>query len=138
MRQSLDPVFVIPASSAQEVSQMPDAAAAPVLSLDVERCSGNVYVVRCHGRLVAGVTDVLSSRVAPLIPQTKRIVLDLSDLKHTDSMGLGALVRLYVSAKSTGCSLELMHLSKQIQHLLGLTNMLSVFTVIGENGIKLM
>jgi anti-anti-sigma factor len=65
-------------------------------------------------------------------------VLDLSDLKHTDSMGLGALVRLYVSAKSAGCSLELMHLSKQIQHLLGLTNMLSVFTVIGENGIKLM
>ena len=49
-----------------------------------------------------------------------------------------ALVRLYVSAQSAGCSLELMHLSKQIQHLLGLTHMLSVFTVIGENGIKFM
>jgi hypothetical protein len=31
-----------------------------------------------------------------------------------------------------------MHLSQQIRHLLGLTNMLSVFTVIGENGIKFM
>ena len=29
-------------------------------------------------------------------------------------------------------------LSQQIRHLLGLTNMLSVFTVIGENGIKFM
>lgn len=117
---------------------MPDTAVAPVLWIDVEQCTGNVCVLRCHGRLVAGVTDVLSSKVHELIPTSKRIVLDLSDLKHTDSMGLGALVRLYVSAKSAGCSLELMHLSKQIQHLLGLTNMLSVFTVIGENGIKLM
>jgi anti-sigma B factor antagonist len=117
---------------------MPDTAVAPVLWIDLEQCSGNVCVLRCHGRLVAGVTDVLSSKVNALIPVSKRIVLDLSDLKHTDSMGLGALVRLYVSARSAGCSLELMHLSKQIQHLLGLTNMLSVFTVIGENGIKFM
>jgi anti-anti-sigma factor len=117
---------------------MPDTAVTPILTVDIEKCSGNVCVLRCHGRLVAGVTDILSSKVNELIPVSKRIVLDLSDLKHTDSMGLGALVRLYVSARSAGCSLELMHLSKQIQHLLGLTNMLSVFTVIGENGIKLM
>jgi hypothetical protein len=31
-----------------------------------------------------------------------------------------------------------MHLSKQIQHLLGLTNLFSVFTIIGENGVKFM
>jgi anti-anti-sigma factor len=117
---------------------MPEVAPAPVLTLEVEHCAGNVAVVRCNGKLVAGVTDVLYSRVTPLIPNYKRIVLDLSELKHTDSMGLGILVRLYVSAKSAGCSLELMHLSKQIQHLLGLTHMLSVFTVIGENGIKFM
>ena len=117
---------------------MPNPVAEPLLTIDVERCAGNVYVLRCHGKLVAGVTGVLYAQVSELIPQTKRIVLDLSDLKHTDSMGLGTLVRLYVSAKSAGCSLELMHLSKQIQHLLGLTNMLSVFTVIGENGIKFM
>jgi anti-sigma B factor antagonist len=115
---------------------MPDQAVPPVLTIDIERRAGNAAIVHCHGKLVAGVTDVLSSGVTELIPGTKRIVLDLSDLKHTDSMGLGTLVRLYVSAKSAGCSLELTHLSKQIQHLLGLTNMLSVFTVVGENGIK--
>jgi anti-anti-sigma factor len=65
-------------------------------------------------------------------------VLDLSDLKHTDSMGLGTLVRLYVGAKSAGCRLELMHLNKQIRHLLGLTNLFDVFTIIGENGVKFM
>jgi anti-anti-sigma factor len=117
---------------------MSDVATEPVLTLDVEHCAGNVAVVRCDGKLVAGVTDILYTCVSGLIPSHKRIVLELSELKHTDSMGLGTLVRLYVSAKSAGCSLELMHLSKQIQHLLGLTQMLSVFTVIGENGIKFM
>ena len=83
-------------------------------------------------------SEVLSSAVTELIPTTKRIILDLSDLKHTDSMGLGTLVRLYVSAKSAGCSLELMHLSQQVRNLLGLTNMLQIFTVVGEHGIKFM
>ena len=117
---------------------MPETAAAPVLTLDVQKCTGNVFVVYCHGRLVAGVCDILHSRVSELIPTTQRIVLDLSDLKHTDSMGLGTLARLYVSARSVGCSLELINLSQQIRHLLGITNMLSIFTVIGENGIKMM
>jgi hypothetical protein len=31
-----------------------------------------------------------------------------------------------------------MHLSKQVRHLLGITHMLEVFTVIGESGVKFM
>lgn len=113
------------------------AAHAPVLMIEVERVGG-VPVVHCHGRLVAGSTDVLYNGVKELIPHSKRIILDLTELKHTDSMGIGTLVRLYLSAKSAGCSLELVNLSKQIGLLLGLTGLLSVFTVIGENGIKWM
>ena len=94
--------------------------------------------MRCHGKLVAGVTDVLLNGVRPLIPNNKRIILDLSDLRHTDSTGLGALVRLYVAAKSAGSSLELTHLSQQIRNLLGLTHLLDVFTIIGENRVKIM
>ena len=117
---------------------MTQTAAEPVLTLEIQHCPEETVVVRCHGRLIAGSTDVLSTAVHELIPGHKRIILNLADLKHTDSLGLGTLVRLYVSAKSAGCSLELMHLSKQIQHLLGLTNMFSIFTIIGENGIRLM
>lgn len=117
---------------------MSHAAAGPVLSIEVEHCSASEVTVRCHGRLVAGATDVLSSGVRPLIASGRRIVLDLADLQHTDSMGLGALARLYVAAKGAGCSLELMHLNKQIRNLLGVTHMLAVFTVIGESGVKFM
>jgi anti-sigma B factor antagonist len=111
---------------------MSHEAAAGLLALDIDRAE-NIAVVRCHGKLVAGVSEVLYAEVSQLIPGSKRIVLDLTDLTHMDSMGVGALVRLYVSAKSTGCDLELINLGKRIRQLLGVTNLLSIFTVIGGN-----
>jgi anti-sigma B factor antagonist len=118
---------------------MADVAAAPVLWTEIDRPGPDVVVVRCYGRLVSGgADDLLYRTVKELIPTTPRIVLDLKELKHTDSMGLGALVRLYASARSAGCKLELMHLNKQIKNLLGLTGLWEVFAVVGENNVKFM
>ncbi len=115
---------------------MSNKAAASLLTLDIER-TGNVVVVRCHGHLVWGVTDILYSNVSRLIPDSKRIVLDLTDLSRMDSMGLGTLVRLFVSAKASGCKLELINLGDRIRQLLDSTNLLSVFSVIGEQDIRM-
>jgi anti-sigma B factor antagonist len=112
---------------------MPDPAVANVLTLEVET-AGEVAVVKCHGKLVAGVTDQLYNQVSQLFPTAKRIVLDLSDLTYMDSMGLGTLVRLYASTRSRGITLELVNLGKRIRELLSLTNLLSVFAVVGEHG----
>jgi anti-sigma B factor antagonist len=112
---------------------MSDRVALPLLTLDIER-KDDLTVVRCHGKLVAGVSTNLYAQVCPLIPDSKRIVLDLTDLIQLDSMGLGTLVRLYVSSKSGGCELVLIHLGKRVRELLGITNLLSVFTIIGEHG----
>jgi anti-sigma B factor antagonist len=112
----------------------PAAATAPVFSLDIE-CSDGVATVLCHGKLVAGVNDVLYREVSKLLPETKRIVLDLTDLTKMDSMGLGSVVRLYVSCKSAGSELQLINLGPRIRQLLGMTHLLSAFTVIGENNI---
>ena len=112
----------------------PEAAATSVFSLDIE-CSGGQATVLCHGRLVAGVNDVLYREVSKLLPDMKRIVLDLTDLTKMDSMGLGSVVRLFVSCKSAGCELQLVNLGPRIRQLLGMTNLLSAFTVIGENNI---
>jgi anti-sigma B factor antagonist len=114
---------------------MPDQAVASLLTLVVE-CIGDDAEVRCSGRLVAGVNDRLYREVSQLIPSSKRILLDLTDLTHMDSTGLGTLVRLYVSAKSAGCTLLLFNVGKPIRQLLGLTHLLSVFEVIGNNNIK--
>jgi len=115
---------------------MSDDAAADRLTLDIER-TGDVAVVRCSGQLVAGVTEFLYTEISRLLPDTKRMVLDLTDLAHMDSTGLGTLVRVYVSCKSAGCVLELVNLGKRIRQLLGMTHLLSVFTIIGESGARL-
>ncbi len=113
---------------------MPDNAAG--LTLDIAR-NGSTVIVRCHGRLVAGVDHVLYDNIRQLIPDARRIVLDLTDLSRMDSMGLGALVRLYVSARAAGCSLELINLGKQVRLLLKTANLMSAFATVGEHGIKL-
>ncbi len=115
---------------------MSDEAVASCLTLDVDR-AGNAAVVRCRGRLVVGVNNFLYLEVSQLIPDTKRIVLDLTGLTFMDSTGLGTLVRLYVSARSAGCNLELINLGKRIRELLGVTNLLSVFAIIGEHDVRL-
>jgi anti-anti-sigma factor len=118
---------------------MPETAAEPVLWTVITRPLPGLVVVRCQGRLVSGgADDLLYRTVREIIPTAHRVVLDLEELKHTDSMGLGALVRLYVHGKSVGCRVELMHLNKQIRNLLGLTGLFDVFAVVGENGVKFM
>jgi anti-sigma B factor antagonist len=114
---------------------MSEEAAASCLTLDFDR-AGNAALVRCQGKLVVGVNQMLYVKVSQLIPDNKRIVLDLTGLTFMDSTGLGTLVRLYVAARSTGCNLELINLGKRIRELLGIANLLSVFTIIGENDIR--
>lgn len=111
------------------------AAAVHPLTMTIDR-RADLVVVRCSGRLVAGVSDGFCAEIKQLIPSHNRIELDLQDLTHMDSMGLGALVRLYVSAKSSGCVLQLNNLGKPIRHLLGVTHLLSVLEVVGENNIR--
>jgi anti-anti-sigma factor len=99
--------------------------------------SGDATVVRCRGELVAGVTDILYREVRELFPDAKRIVLDLQDLTYLDSSGIGTLVRLYVSARSAKCELALANISARVRQVLGITNLLSVLQVIGENNIRI-
>ena len=115
---------------------MTETATIPMLTLDVER-AGDVATVKCHGKLVLGVCDALTGKVRALIPETKRIVLDLTDLKMMDSMGLGTIVRLYVSAKAGGSCLVLVNMGPRIRQLLGITNLLSVLTDMCEQGVTI-
>jgi anti-sigma B factor antagonist len=113
---------------------MPDAA--PTLTFEIERAEHQI-VVHCHGKLTSTVSENFYTDIKPLLAQTHRLVLDLTDLTHMDSLGLGTLVRLYVHARGVHCELVLINLGKQVRHLLGLTHMLDIFTVVGEHGIRL-
>jgi len=114
----------------------PSPSIAPPLILEF-RETPNAALVLCRGKLLSNTTDLLYAPISSLISDHTLIVLDLSGLTQMDSMGLGSLVRLYLSARSHGCSLELMNLGQKVRDLLILTNLISVFTVVGEHGIRL-
>jgi anti-anti-sigma factor len=99
--------------------------------------TADAIVIHCTGRLTTDYSDELRDEFMRVLPGAKRIVLDLSDLRHMDSSGLGTLVRLYVSAKSARCELELVNLNQRVRELLGLTNLLSVFSACGHYMTKM-
>ena len=96
----------------------------------------DAVIVRCVGRLTVEHAEILKNHVKSLIPNKKRIILDLEGVTQMDSSGLGALVSLYVSARKANCDLLVVNYSKSVRHLLGLTNLLSVFEAAGRHGAK--
>jgi len=107
-----------------------------VLTFEIER-DWDQSVVTCHGRLVAGATDEFYQAVKRRLLQDKLVVIDMADLTYVDSMGLGTLVRLYVSSRQEGCELRLLHLGKQLRNLIKLANLTAVFASAEEHGITI-
>ena len=95
-------------------------------------------LVICSGMLTTEVAAEFKQEVRALVPQTKRIVLDLNEVVFMDSSGLGAIIGVYVTAKNAQCELQLVNLSKKIRELLGMTNLLSVFESAGLYGARMM
>jgi anti-anti-sigma factor len=95
---------------------------------DKDESGNQVTIVKCHGELVCGTADQLKERVRPLIPIGGRIILDLGDVKHLDSAGLGALVGLKTSAIKQGeCKLELANMTPGVLELLRITHLTQLF-----------
>jgi anti-sigma B factor antagonist len=117
-------------------SANPDDAAVPTLSLRTS-VDGDATIVQCTGKLTAGHTSILRDEVKRLIPESKKIVLDLTGLTLMDSLGLGTIVALYVSAKASGTTLVLINLSPRVRDLFRITNVWSILEVYGENIMRM-
>jgi anti-sigma B factor antagonist len=102
------------------------AVPTPQLNLQTEK-TPTENIIRCAGRIVSATTDQLQAAVRELIPEKKRIVLDLTNASYVDSSGLGTLVGLYVSCKRGGCELKLINLTQRLKDLFRMTNLASVF-----------
>jgi anti-anti-sigma factor len=103
------------------------------LTVEVTETTDQAFVVTCSGRIVSDTTNLLKTRVKSLFPDTRRIRLDLANVTYMDSSGLGALVGLYVSAKSAGVELRLVHLTDRVAELLRMSNLLTIFQGYGEH-----
>ena len=83
--------------------------------------------VRCTGRISSATAGELQRTVRSLMPETKSIVLDLTNVNHMDSSGLGAIVGLYVSAKRQGCAFKLINLNQRLKELFRITKLATIF-----------
>ena len=100
------------------------------------RRTDDAVIVECHGKLTFEHAPQLRNKVRTLIPDEKRIILDLKQVPFMDSSGLGTLATLYVSARTRNCKLELVNVSAAMRTLLGMTNLLSLFEPAGRYGGK--
>jgi len=96
------------------------------LTLDIETTMEHI-VVHCAGRITSASVELLLNTVRPLILQTRKIVLDLAELRYLDSSGLGTVVQLWSAAKQAGTELSVINLTDRVQDLLNLANLSSLF-----------
>jgi anti-anti-sigma factor len=89
-----------------------------------------VIVVYCTGYFVFGEESTsLRVLVKDLLKDSRKIVLDLRDVTHIDSAGLGTLVGLYLSARSAGGGIKLADLGSRVNRALQVTKLVKVFEV---------
>jgi anti-sigma B factor antagonist len=79
--------------------------------------------ILCTGKINSDTMVLLKSVVQPYIPGCKRIVLDLSQVDYVDSSGMGALVKLWISAKRADCQFQVVSLNERIKDLLRISNL---------------
>ena len=97
------------------------------LSLDTRQV-GDVTVVRCQGRIVAGSeSESLRAHVAWLLHDRRSILLHLGEVGFIDSSGLGTMVRALASARHARGDLKLCDVPAPVRKVLEMTRLNSVF-----------
>lgn len=95
---------------------------------------GGVAIVDLTGRLTLGEgSGILRNSVKDLVAQgEKAIVLNLKEVSHLDSSGLGEMVGAYASVTTAGGRIRLLHAQSKIHDLLVVTKLLTVFPVYSD------
>lgn len=97
------------------------------LQIDSRRV-GRIAVLKCNGRIVAGnESTALQEHVKKLQPEYNQFVLHMGDVQFVDSTGLGLLVRILCGVRSVRGDLKLCAVPENIQSVLQLTKIASMF-----------
>ncbi len=98
----------------------------PELKLETVRIPEEI-LVRCTGRITSITADTLKTTIRRLIPESKRVVLDLTDVNYMDSSGLGALVEVFRLAKRQQGEMRIINLNQRLAELFRSTMLASIF-----------
>ena len=91
-----------------------------------------VIVINLTGAIYfGGESKSLRILVKDLLDKSCQIVLDLGNVTHIDSEGLGTLVGLNASARKLGGDIKLAHIGKHTRDLLQITKLVTLFEIFG-------
>ena len=95
----------------------------------VERSAGNVTILDLSGQITFTEGDQqFKDKVNSLVHQgRKHILVNLANVTHMDSAGLGELVGAYTTVSKAGGSMKLLNLTKRLHDLLAITKLLTIF-----------
>jgi anti-sigma B factor antagonist len=96
-----------------------------------ERREGEVTVLDLKGRIrISGGTLVLHKAIRCLVDEGKtKILLNLANVTHIDSTGLGELISSHVTLSNKGGEIKLVYLTERLRDLMTITKLLTVFDV---------
>ena len=96
-----------------------------------ERNVGDVTILDLKGReIIRGVAVALHKSIRCLADEGKiQILLDLTSVKHIDSIGLSELLSGQVTLDEKGGELKLMHITESVHELMTTAQLLMVFDV---------
>ena len=88
-----------------------------------------VTVVDLTGNLKLGSdTEQFRTYIRGLLDSgSKKILLNMGNIHHLDSSGVGELVRAFATTAGQGGQLKLLNLTKRLHDLLSVTKLLTVF-----------
>lgn len=94
-----------------------------------ERSAGSVKVLDLSGQITFTQGDQLfKDKIHSLVNQGhKNILVNMANVTHVDSAGLGELVSAYTTVAKAGGSMKLIGLTSRLHDLLAITKLLTVF-----------
>ena len=104
-----------------------------------ERRVGNVTVLDLKGRVrIGGGALALHKAIRCLVEEEKtQILLNLAQVSHIDSSGLGELISSHVTLSNKGGVIKLSHLTERLRSLMVITKLLTVFEVFDDEATAL-
>lgn len=92
---------------------------------------GGLTIVDISGRIELGEESAaLRDLVRDLLSKgRKQILFNLGDVNYIDSAGLGHMVSAFTSVRNQGGELKLVNLSNNIQNLMQITRLYTVFEI---------
>ena len=89
----------------------------------------DVTVMSVHGNILGDESRrrLVDHVRALLMTDRRRIVLDLANVRHVDSKGLGELIECYSASRSRGPAVRLLGVNGRLADLLVITKLVNVF-----------